>query len=180
MMYSQQEYDMVRRQTMQIEAEKRAVLRWMLIVVSVLLAGSLFLSGLMYRNYSTAGSRIEAAEDKAIAIEKQLADVNRELEEKKALLAKNEASEAKQNKVIADIVPKMLAKTAREVEIAELAHAIYNQPGHVITLPSIPPDNVLRRYRHRVADVPYSYILVAGLVDNQWRLYSNLVKNKAD
>jgi hypothetical protein len=34
MMYSQQEYDMVRRQTMQIEAEKRALLKWVLIVVS--------------------------------------------------------------------------------------------------------------------------------------------------
>ena len=39
MMYSQQEYDMVRRQTMQIEAEKRALLKWVLIVVSLLLAG---------------------------------------------------------------------------------------------------------------------------------------------
>lgn len=180
MMYSQQEYEMVRRQTMQIEAEKRAVLRMALIVVSILLAAALLLAGLMYRSYSSAGSRIQNAENRAAALEQQLGVVTQELEEKKALLAKNEAAEAKQNQVIQEVVPKMLNKTARDIDLAAMAHAIYDQPGHVITLPGIPPDNVLRRFRHRVNGVPYSYVLVAGQVDGQWRLYSNLVKNKAD
>jgi len=180
MMYSQQEYEMVRRQTMQIEAEKRAFLRIALIVVSILLAAALFLSGLMYRRYSTAGSRIQNAENRAAGFEQQLQEVTKELEEKKALLAQNAATEAKQNQVIQEVVPKMLSKTARDVELAAMAHAIYQQPGHMISLPGIPPDNVLRRFRHRVDDVPHSYVLVAGQVDGQWRMYSNLVKNKAD
>ena len=71
------------------------------------------------------------------------------------------------------------AQVVRDI-VAELADAIYNQPGHSITLPSIPPDNVLRRFRWRVDGVPHTYMMVAGLVDNKWRLYSNLVKNKAD
>ena len=165
---------------MQIEAEKRAVLRMTLIIVSILLTASLFLSGFMYRQYSTADSRIQNAEDRAAMLDQQLKTATQELEEKKAILAQNAATEAKQNKVIQDIVPKMFNKTARDFELAAMADAIYNQPGHVITLPSIPPDNILRRYRHRVGDVPYSYVLVAGLVDGKWRLYSNLVKNKAD
>ena len=71
----------------------------------------------------------------------------------------------------------MLAKQARDPEVAELAHAIYQQPGHSIGLASIPPNNVLKRYRVRVDNVNYSYVLVAGLVDNKWVLYSNLLKN---
>jgi hypothetical protein len=46
----------------------------------------------------------------------------------------------------------------------------------VIELPSIPPDDVLRRYRTRVDGQPRAYILVAGEIDGKWRLYSVLVK----
>ncbi len=180
MMYSQQEYEMVRRQTMQIEAEKRAALRWTLIVIAVLLAASLVLTALMYRNYSTADHRIKTAETKAADMERQYQKVSMELAEKQAILDANKATLGKQNAAIDSIVPKMLGKAAKENEIAELAHAIYQQPGHVITLPGIPPDNVLRRYRIRIDGKPHSYVLVAGLVDGKWLLYSNLVKNQED
>ncbi|MGE0132055.1 MAG: hypothetical protein AB7U82_28570 [Blastocatellales bacterium] len=180
MMYSQQEYDMVRRQTMQIEAEKRALLRWVLIAVSALLAASLIFTGLMFRRYSTADNSIKTAEARATAAESQLQQVSRELAEKKALLDKNSATFAKQNAVIASIVPRMLGKTARDGEIAELAQAIYRQPGHVIELPSIPPDDVLRFYRTRVDGRLHRYILVAGQLDGKWVLYSLLVRNQGD
>lgn len=180
MMYSQQEYDMVRRQTMQIEAEKRALLRWVLIVVTILLAASLIFTGLMFRRYSMSDSLIKTSEARAVAAESQLQQVSRELAEKKALLDRNSATFAKQNAVIASIVPKMIGKTARDNEIAELAHAIYQQPGHVIELPSIPPDEVLRSYRIRVDGRPHKYILIAGQLDGKWALYSVLVKNQGD
>ena len=64
MMYSQQEYDMVRRQTMQIEAEKRALLRWALIGASALMIGSLFLTAWMFRRYSLAEDLIRTADEK--------------------------------------------------------------------------------------------------------------------
>jgi uncharacterized membrane protein len=79
-MYSQQEYDMVRRQTMQIEAEKRAVLRLALIVVTVLLAITLLALGWMYRRYSSADNEIKTAESKAADFEDRLQKTSRELD----------------------------------------------------------------------------------------------------
>jgi hypothetical protein len=79
--------------------------------------------------------------------------------------------------VIETVVPKMLSKTARDSELAELAHAIFQQPGRSIALPSIPPNNIIKRYRIRVDDRLLSYVMVAGQVDGKWVLYSNLLKN---
>ncbi len=180
MMYSKQEYDMVRRQTMQIEAEKRALLRFLLIVTSLLLGIAFLLLVFIYQRYSSADHAIKTAEAKIATTERQLQQTTRELAEKKAILEKNAAALSKQNAIIETVVPKMLSKVARDAEVGELAHAIFQQPGHMISLPSIPPDNVLRRYRIWVDGRPHSYVLVAGLVDGRWVLYSNLVKNQVD
>lgn len=179
-MYSQQEYDMVRRQTMQIEAEKRALLRWTLIVVTILFAFSLVLSGLMYQRYSSAEGKIEAADARAATAEAKLKEVSKELADKKAILEANSASTAKQNSIIETIVPKMVGRTASDAEVSELAHAVYNQPGHMIPLPSIPPNEVLRSYRYRGDGRPVKYTIVPGLIDNKWVIYSLLVKNQDD
>jgi cell division protein FtsB len=180
MMYSQQEYDMVRRQTMQIEAEKRTLLRWALIGVTVLLAASLVLTGWMYRRFSVADNLIKSAEAEAANANNQLQQANRELAEKRAILEKNAAALAKQNAVIEATVPKMLSRTAPDNELAELAQAIYDQPGHLIELPSIPPNEVLRSYRLRVDGRPHKYTIVPGLLNGKWVIYSLLVKNQED
>lgn len=181
MMYSQQEYDMVRRQTMQIEAEKRALLRWALIAVTLLLAGSLVLTALMYSRYSSADSEVREANLRATNIDAQLQQVKSELSEKKAILEKNAATIAKQNETIQTTIPKMLNKSARDTELAELAHAIYQQPGHEIELPSMPPNAVnMRSVRLRVDGRPYKYTFVAGVVNAKWHIYSVLVKNQED
>src|SRR5262245_66268812 len=83
MMYSQQEYDMVRRQTMQIEAEKRALLKWVLVAVSLLLAGSVIFIGWKLREYSAADERVRSAEERKAAAENQLLQVSREHDELK-------------------------------------------------------------------------------------------------
>ncbi len=176
MMYSQQEYDMVRRQTMQIEAEKRALLRWVLIVVSLLLAGSVILTGWMFRRYSVAEDLIRNADDRKASAENQLRQVTRERDDLKAIQQKMAAAVAQRNAVIDSLVPKMLAKSATDADLADLARAINETPEQVIELPSIPPDDVLRRYRTRVDGQPRAYILVAGEIDGKWRLYSVLVK----
>jgi hypothetical protein len=180
MMYSQQEYDMVRRQTMQIEAEKRALLRWALVGASALMIGSLFLTAWMFRRYSLAEDLVRTADVKRVSAETQLQQVSRELAEKKAILEKSAAEVARQNATIASVVPKMLSKSATPAELADLGHAIYNQtPGHVIELPSIPPDKALgRRYKTRVGDQLLTYVLVAGEINDKWMLYSLLVRDK--
>lgn len=180
MMYSQQEYDMVRRQTMQIEAEKRALLRWALIAVTVGFTAALILTALMYRRYSSSTDEIQAANARAANFEAQFQQASKELAEKKAILEQSAGSAATQDAVIQSTVPKMLSRTARDPELAELAHAIYQQPGHSIELPSIPPDGVLRSYRYRIDGRPHKYTLIAGMLDGKWRLYSVLVKNQED
>jgi hypothetical protein len=180
MMYSQQEYDMVRRQTMQIEAEKRTLLRWALISVTVLLAASLVLTGWMYRRYSVADNLIRGAETEAADAKSQLQEANRELAEKRAILERNSAALAKQNAVITSTVPRMLSGTASEGELAMLAQAIYDQPGHVIQVPGVPPNKVLRSYWLRTDGRPVKYTLVPGLLDGKQVLYSLLVKNQLD
>jgi len=176
MMYSQQEYDMVRRQTMQIEAEKRALLRWVLIVVSLLLAGSVILTGWMFRRYSVAEDLIRNADERKVFAENQLRQVTRERDELKAIQERSAATVAKRNALIEATVPKMMAKTASDDELADLARAINETPQQVIELPGIPPDNVLRRYRTRVDGQPRAYVLIAGDIDGKWRLYSVMVK----
>jgi hypothetical protein len=180
MMYSQQEYDMVRRQTMQIEAEKRALLRWALIAVTLFLAGALMLTGWMYTRYSAADSEVQDALARARTVEGQFQQVSRELAEKKSILEKSASSLSKQNEVIQTTIPKILNRTARDQELGEFAHAVFQQPGHVIELPGIPPDAVLRSYRIRIDDRPLKYTMVAGLLNGKWHLYSVLVKNQED
>jgi hypothetical protein len=180
MMYSQQEYDMVRRQTMQIEAEKRTLLRWALISISVLFAASLILTGWMYRRYSVADNLIRGSEIEAADAKSQLQEANRELAEKRAILERNSAALAKQNAVITSIMPRMLSGTASEGELAMLAQAIYDQPGHVIQVPGVPPNKVLRSYWLRTDGRPAKYTLVPGLLNGKQVLYSLLVKNQLD
>lgn len=171
---------MVRRQTMQIEAEKRALLRWTLIVVTILFAFSLVLSGLMYQRYSTAEGRIEAADIRATTAEAKFQETSKELDEKKRILEANSAALAKQNAVIDTVVPKLVNRTATDAELAELAHAAYSQPGHMIQLPGIPPNEVLRSYRYRGDGRPLKYTIVPGMIDGKWVVYSLLVKNQDD
>jgi hypothetical protein len=176
MMYSQQEFEMVRRQTIQIEAEKRAFLRLALTVISALFLASLLLLTVIYRNYSTADDKLQSAEARARDSETKFQAASRELAEKKAILDKLAERAAKQNAVIASNTQKMIDKTASNDDLAALAHAIYQQPGHSIPLPSIPPDNVLRNYKIRVDGRTHTYVLVAGQVDGKWILYSNLLR----
>jgi hypothetical protein len=176
MMYSQQEYDMVRRQTMQIEAEKRALLRLALIVVSILLAGSVILTGWMFRHYSVSEDLIRNERDMRVSAENQLQQVAHERDTLKAIQEKSEATVAKRNALIDATVTKMLAKIATDDELANLARAINETPERSIDLPSIPPDKVLRRYRTRVDGQPRAYVLVAADVEGKWKLHSILVK----
>ena len=175
MMYSQQEYDMVRRQTLQIEAEKRSFLRTLLTVVSAVLILALILIAFLFRRYSQSSSLIGAAEEKASAADAQYQRCNQELQEKRSALEAQARKVTQRSEQIGLLVPKVINKSASETEIATLANAIYESPGHSIELPSIPPGKILRRYRYRSGDQVYSYLLVAGAFDGKWVLFSNLM-----
>lgn len=180
MMYSQQEYDMMRRQTLQIEAEKRSLLRTLLTVVAVLLTLSLLLLGYLFRRYSSSSSMIAAAEARAASAEAQYQQCDQELRDKRSQLDAFALRASERNAQISSILPRIMNKTASDAEVAALAHAVYEQPGHVIELPGIPPDSLLRRFRFRSEGQVRSYVLVAGNVDGKWLLYSNLVARTSD
>ena len=175
MMYSQQEYDMMRRQTLQIEAEKRAIFKTLLMGVSIVLTLSLLLLGFLFRRYSQSSSLISAAESRASLAEAQYQQVNQELQDKRAQLESIAQRTAQRNERVNTLVPAVMRKGASDSEIATLAHAIYGSPGHVIELPSIPPDSILRRFRYRSGGEVRAYVLVAGNLNGKWLLYSNLV-----
>jgi hypothetical protein len=176
MMYSQQEYEMVRRQTIQIEAEKRALLRWAFMVSLGVIAALLLAAIWLFTQYSTADSKIEAAEARAVKAESEFKKVSTELAEKKAILDKQAATAAAQNQTLNSLIPKAISGTATDYELSSLAHAIFeSRTDHRIELPRIPPDDILRRYRYRVGAEVYTYTLVAGLLNDKWVLYSNLV-----
>jgi hypothetical protein len=180
MMYSQQEYDMMRRQTLQVEAEKRAIFKTLLTGVSIILALSLLILGYLYRQYSQSSSLISAAEARAALAESQFQQANQELQDKRAQLEGIAQREAQRNEKINTLVPAVMRKGASDSEIASLAHAIYETPGRVIELPGIPPDSILRRYRYRSGGEVRAYVLVAGNVNGKWLLYSNLVARATD
>jgi len=178
MMYSQQEYDMVRRQTIQMEAEKRAVLRLALIVATALLAVTLFLSGILYRRSSVAESVKKLAESKAAIAEDKYQRASRELAEKTAILDRQAGIQLKQSETITRTIPRLISKTAGDAELAELAHALYQQPGHSTSLPDIPPDEAMRKFRLRAGNRMNTYQLIAGETDGRWMLYSFLVRSQ--
>jgi hypothetical protein len=176
MMYSQQEYDMMRRQTLQIEAEKRTLLRTLLVIVAGLLAISVLVLGFFFRHYSASSELIGSAEARAATSEAQYQTCSKELSEKKAILDAQAGEAAKQDQLVKDIMPRVLRNQSSDAEIARFSHAIYAQTGHMVALPSIPPDRLLsRRFRYRTGGQLLTYVLVAGLVEGQWVLYSNLV-----
>ena len=175
MMYSQQEYDMMRRQTLQIESEKRTLLRTVLIIVTVLLVISLLVLGFFFRHYSVSSDLIGSADARAAANEAQYQACSKELSEKKAILDAQSGEAAKQDQLVNDIMPRVLRNQSSDAEIARFSHAIFAQPGHMVALPSIPPDRLFsRRFRYRTGGQLLTYVLVPGLVDGQWVLYSNL------
>ena len=133
MMYSQQEYEMVRRQTIQIETEKRAVLRWAFFVALGITAALLVAALWLFTQYATADGKIEAAETRAVKAEADFKKVSTELAEKKNILDKQAATTAQQNQTITGLVPKAIGSTATDFELATLAHVIFeSRPNHSI------------------------------------------------
>lgn len=181
-MYSQQEYDMVRRQTMQIEAEKRAFLRFALITVTVLFSASLVIMGWMFKRYSESESLVSNAQSTAEDANAKFQEADRERKQLKGIMERNTSVVKQQNQIISSTKDRVLSPspTASDAEVASMAQAIFDSnPGHVIHLNGMPADSILRRYTTKSGDKVKSFILVAGQLDDRWVLYSNLVRNQS-
>ncbi len=170
---------MVRRQTIQIEEEKRALLRLLLIVVTLLLVASLLALAWVYQRYNRLA---QATDQNALEVKRlsaELQSCRQEMEKEKRELEQKSQLEAQRRERIDLLLPKVLGQTASYTETGEFAHAVYEEPGHMIELPRMPPDEILRRYRYQLNDRVQTYVLVAGQIEGKWVLYSNLVLTSA-
>ena len=174
-MYSQQEYEMVRRQTIQMETEKRALLRFSLIIMTLLLIAALVLLALTYRLYRGHINDADAAEAKVAALESQLKQTNQELQEKKTELAKLTNVTTQRQEQVTSLLPKVLTSTPNPTEVAEFAHAVFNSTGRSVNAPKMPPDPLFQRFWrfHNEGKVEV-YSLARGQIDGQWVIYVNL------
>src|SRR5581483_11789524 len=169
----------VRRQTMQIEAEKRALLRFMVMVLSILLIGALLAAGMFYGMYQRNINIADSAASRIEALQKQLDESTRALREKKAELEK--ITNAARQQQLEGMSPKILSKAASTAEIGEFAHNVYESPGRRVEVPRPPPNDLFTRfYRYRTADgKTQKFVLVAGELDGRKVIYSNLVSDNA-
>ena len=179
-MYSQQEYETVRRQTMQIEAEKRALLRFLCFVLGFLSVGALVLAvmawGLYRRNVNVA----DEATARAATLQQELDQTKATLQTKTAELDQIRNSARQQQQRLTELIPRALSSGAGAGEIGEFASLVYEAPGRRVAVPRLPPNNLFTRfYRHRVEGKVRKFVLVAGEVDGQWVIYSNLVSSNA-
>jgi cell division protein FtsL len=174
MMYSQEEYDQVRRQTMQMEGEKRAVLRLGLIVVTLLLVAALLVLSAVWVHYRSREGIAEAAEAKAGQAEAALAHTRTELEQKTQELERLTNVATKRSETVDRLTPRVVAHTSA-AEMAQFAHAVYETPGHMVELPKVPPNELLKRFKYTVNGQTRTYQVIPGFLNGKWVVYSNLV-----
>lgn len=174
-MYSQQEYEMVRRQTIQIETEKRALLKLLLILMTLLFVAALVALGITYRLYRGHINAADAAEAKVAELDSQLKRTSQELQERKAELAKMTNAVTQQKDQVAALLPKVLTSTPNPTEVAEFARVVFNSPGRSVPAPKMPPDPLFQRFwRFHNGSKVEVYSLARGQIDGQWIIYVNL------
>jgi outer membrane murein-binding lipoprotein Lpp len=175
-MYSQQEYEMVRRQTIQIESEKRALLRLLLLIVTVLLIVALVLLGFTYTLYRSHSNSVKDAESRAESLAAKLQQTEQELQDKTRQLEQSASEAARRQERIAALIPRVLSQTPASAEVAEFARAVYESPGRRTDVPRLPPNMLFQRlWRYRAEGTTQTFILVGGQVDGEWVIYSNLI-----
>jgi len=166
---------MVRRQAIQIEAEKRALIRLLLIIVSCILGVTLVVLGRVYQLYSQSGSVVRAAETKADAAVAQSQQCDRELKDKTTQLERI-TNTAKQKQERNEALVQRALQGASQTELAEFARAVYDLPGRSVEVPRIPPSSLFQRiYRYKSGEQTQTFVLVGGQVDGKWMIYSNLI-----
>lgn len=165
---------MVRRQTIQIEVEKRALIRLLLIITSAALLVTLLSLGIVSYLYLSGKGAVDEAKARAADLESRLQQTTRELQDKTAQLERRAQVAAQRKGRFDELLARALNQTASYTEIGELAKEIYESPQKVVEVQRMPPSSLFKYYKHRANNQVQTYVLVPGQVGGKWLIYSNL------
>jgi hypothetical protein len=174
MTYSQQEIEMVRRQTIQIEAEKRSLISLLLTITSVALLVALVALAVVSYLYLNGKGAVDEAKARVADAEAKLQQATRELQEKTALLEKRAEVAAQRKGRFDELLGKVLSQTASYTEIGEFAKEVYESPQKVVEVQRMPPSSLFKYYKYRTGNQVQTYVLVPGQIGGRWLIYSNL------
>lgn len=174
-MYNQQEIEMVRRQTIQIESEKRALLKIVATWTSIACAACLLVAGFFFYLYASNRSEVTDSRTKIAQLQDQLKKMNDELQKKQAELDRR-AQVAAENKQRYDtLVAKAMSSSASYTEITELARQIYESPQKMVEVVGNPPGSLFKWYKYREGNKTSTYALIPGNIEGKNYIYSVLV-----
>lgn len=174
-MYNQQEIEMVRRQTIQIETEKRALLKMVAVWTSVACAVGLAIAGFFFYLYASNRSEVTDSRAKIAQLQDQLKKTNDELQKKNAELERRAQVVASRKQRFDMLLAKAMSSSASYTEISELAKEIYESPQKVVEVVGTPPGSLFKWYKIRDNSKTYTYALVPGTIEGKYHIYSLLV-----
>lgn len=178
-MYNQQEIEMVRRQTIQIESEKRNLLRIIAIWTSIASAACLLIAGFFFYLYASNRSEVTDSHTKIAQLEGQLKKANDDIQKKQAELDRRAQVAAANKQRFDTLLAKAMSSSASYTEITELAKGIYESPQKVVEVAGTPPSSLFKWYKYRENNKTYTYALVPGQIEGKNQIYSILVSVNA-
>lgn len=178
-MYNQQEIEMVRRQTIQIESEKRALLKIVATWTSIASGVCLLITGFFFYLYASNRSEVTDSRTKIAQLQDQLKKTNDELQKKQAELDRRAQVAASRKQQFDTLLAKAMSSTASYTEITQLAKEIYESPQKVVEVAGTPPSSLFKWYKFREGNKTYTYALVPGTIEGKYHIYSVLVSVSA-
>mgnify|MGYP000904161534 CR=1 FL=1 len=174
-MYNQQEIEMVRRQTIQIEAEKRALLKIVSVWTSIASAVCLIIAGFFFYLYASNRSEVTDSRTKIAQLESQLKTTKDELQKKQAELDRRAQVAAAKKQQFDTLIAKAMSSSASYTEITQLAKDIYESPQKMVEVAGMPPSSIFKWYKYRDGSKTYTYALVPGNIEGKYQINSILV-----
>lgn len=174
-MYNQQEIEMVRRQTIQIESEKRALLKVVSIWTSIACAVGLAIAGFFFYLYASNRSEVTESRTKITQLQDKLKTTTDDLQKKNAELERRAQVVASRKQQFDTLLGKALSSTASYTETTQLAKEIYESPQKSVEVPRMPPSSLFKWYRYHEGAKTYTYALVPGTIEGKYYIYSILV-----
>jgi hypothetical protein len=174
-MYNQQEIEMVRRQTIQIESEKRALLKMVATWTSIACAVGLLVAGFFFYLYATNRSEVTDSRTKIAQLESQLKKTTDELQKKQAELDRRAQVAAAKKQQFDTLLAKAMSSTASYTEITLLAKEIHETPQKLVEVAGTPPSSLFKWYKYREGNKTYTYALVPATIEGKYQINSILV-----
>ncbi|HEX4945123.1 MAG TPA: hypothetical protein VFZ34_00485 [Blastocatellia bacterium] len=174
-MYNQQEIEMVRRQTIQIESEKRALLKIVATWTSIACAVCLLIAGLFFYLYASNRSEVTESRTKIAQLQDQLKKTIDESQKKQAELDRRAQVAAEKKQRYEALLAKAMSSSASYTEITELAKQIYESPQKMVEVPNSPPTSLFKWYKYREGNKTYTYALVPSTIEGKYYINSILV-----